>query len=385
MEELQRERSGPWVMLAAGGTGGHITPAVALAEALRELAPELNVQFCCGSRPTELQIYKRLGLQPWVLPVAHNRRGLMNRLSFFGNMAASWAKARQYVRRRKLAAAVGFGSYVSATPLLAARMSGAKLILHEQNARLGAANRLLAPFASAIATAVPLQERLLFAPRQQLVGNPVRREITLGVDREEARRFFRLRPDRLVCLVLGGSQGAVGINQITLDLIQRLHDPESTGGRWQFLWATGPAHFERMTDALKSLGVDGSEVVLNPFIDRMAMAYAAADLVIARAGALSIAELTALGRPSVLIPLPTSAGGHQAANARCLVQAGAAELIEENDSQAAEKLETMMTAWADAPEKLEAMGQASRAQGRPQAARELAQVVLEVVFGRRAE
>lgn len=370
------------ILLAAGGTGGHITPAVALSEALRELAPEVQIQFVCGNRPAELQIYRRLGIAPWVLPIAHNRRGLGNRARFMGALAAAFWRARKLLQRHPVHVAVGFGSYVSIAPLLAARMSGAKVILHEQNAYPGAANRTLAPLATAMGTALPLSGRLLLAPPSRMVGNPVRRDIIKGADPQEARSFFRLRPDRLVCLVLGGSQGAVGINRIILELLQRLREPRNAAGRWQFLWATGPSHFDAMNKALRDLGLHPEEHVLNPFIDRMALAYAAADLVVARAGALTLTELTAFGRPSVLVPLPTAAGGHQALNARHLMQVGAAEVVEEADPRAAEKLESFLAQWAEDPAALHAMGEAARSQGRPEAARDFAKMVLEVAFNR---
>lgn len=374
--------AGSRILLAAGGTGGHITPAVALAEALHAMAPALQIQFCCGNRPAELQIYRRLRIRPWVLPVAHHRRGLVERGRFIGQMLAAWRRARRLLKKEPVRVAVGFGSYVSVTPLLAARLGGAKLILHEQNGYPGAANRLLAPFAKVLATAMPLSQKMLLAPPEQLVGNPVRKEIMRGADRAEARTFFRLSPDRLVLLCLGGSQGAVGINQMMLELIQRLRETEGPAGRWQLLWATGPTHFDRITKAVEGLGIAPSEHVINPYIDRMALAYAAADLVVARAGALTLAELTALGRPAVLVPLPTAAGNHQAINARRLAQTGAAEVIEEADPRAADKLEKLLEGWAQKPETLRAMGEAARAQGRPEAAQELARLVLDVLLNR---
>jgi UDP-N-acetylglucosamine--N-acetylmuramyl-(pentapeptide) pyrophosphoryl-undecaprenol N-acetylglucosamine transferase len=266
--------------------------------------------------------------------------------------------------------------------LLAARLSGAKLILHEQNAHPGAANRLLAPLARALATAMPLSQRLLLAPAAQMVGNPIRRDIIKGADPREGRSFFRLSNDRLVCLVLSGSQGAVGINRIILDVLRRINEPKSAASHWQILWATGPNHFEAMTQATEAMGINPEEHLLNPYIDRMALAYAAADLVVARAGALTLAELTALGRPAVLVPLPTAAGNHQALNAQKLAQAGAAAIIEENDPQAPAKLEKMLEKWAEDPQSLRAIGDAALAQGRPEAAKEFARIVLDVVFNR---
>ena len=192
-------------------------------------------------------------------------------------------------------------------------------------------------------------------------------------------RFFRLKPGRPVCLCLGGSQGAVGINRILLDLLHRLKDPDNSASRWQLLWSTGTANYESIMGGLRDMGIDPDEHSVNPYIDEMAKAYAAADVVLGRAGALTIAELTALGRPAVLIPLPTAAGDHQAMNARRLVKAGAAEMIEEANPEAAMKLEAMLAGWADAPSLLAKMAEASRTQGRPQAAHDFARLILDLL------
>jgi UDP-N-acetylglucosamine--N-acetylmuramyl-(pentapeptide) pyrophosphoryl-undecaprenol N-acetylglucosamine transferase len=217
--------------------------------------------------------------------------------------------------------------------------------------------------------------------RTRVVGNPVRAGLLKPADRAEARRFFRLRPEGPVCLCLGGSQGAQGLNRILFDLIGRINDPDSGAGAWQLLWSTGPDHFQSATQALRGMEVDPAAHSLNPFIEEMALAYAAADVVVARAGALTLAELTALGLPSVLVPLPTAAGGHQARNARALERAGAAEVIEQADPRAAARLETLLAQWAARPDLLAAMARAAAAQGRPQAGLELAQLVLDLLPG----
>jgi len=383
-QDVSREASGQGVriLLAAGGTGGHIYPAVALAEALVALAPGVQIQFCCGNRPAEWQIYRRLGIQPWILPVTYHRRGLAARGRFLRQMLGAWAESRRLLRHSPVQVAVGFGSYVSVPPLLNARLGGARLVLHEQNLYPGLANRILAPFARAIATAGPLTRPVFPAARTHEVGNPIRAEILRPVSREEARAFFRLKPDRLVCLCMGGSQGARGINRLVLETLQRNLDTDSPASRWQFLWSTGMANFEAVSQTLKQMGVDPSEHGINPYLDEMALAYAASDLVLTRAGALSIAELTARGLPAVLVPLPTAAGGHQAINARRLVQAGAAEVLEEADPRAAETLEKLLSHWVRNPQALARVGEASKAQGRPDAARDLAQLVLEVAAKR---
>ena len=366
------------ILLAAGGTGGHILPAVALAEALGTLRPDLEPQFICGNRPIELQIYHRLGIEPWVLPVPFNRPGLANRARFMARMVAAFRTSRRYLKHAPVQAAVGFGSYVSVPPLLAARMSGAKIMLHEQNAYPGAANRLLGRFAAAIATGSEVAPGRLPAGRMTVVGNPVRPAFLEPIDRNAARAYFRLRPERLVCCCVGGSQGAVGLNNMLYSLLPRLADTEDPLGRWQLLWSTGPGHYQHVMKTIEGMGIDPREHSINPFIEEMAKAYAAADVIVARAGALTLAELTAVGRPAVLIPLP-AAGGHQAHNARQLVQAGAAEMIEERDPQGAQKLEAMLGRWAESPELLAEMAAAAKRLGHPDAAMKLAQIVSDQI------
>lgn len=366
------------ILLAAGGTGGHIYPAAALAEVLREMAPEAEVRFCCGDRPAELQIYKRLGVEPWVLPVAHHRAGLANQARFAMGMLKAFNEARRLTGQWRPDVAVGFGSYISTPPMLAAWMRHAKLILHEQNVRPGAANRVLAWFATAIATGSPAAQGRFSSERAHHLGNPVRPSLFKEIDRAEALKFFRLNPERPVLLVIGGSQGAEGINRIVETLAARMQDPDSPLAHWQLLWATGPTHYESVNRALKDMGADPDDYRVNPYIAEMSRAYRAADVALARSGALTLAELTALGLPSVLVPLPTSAGGHQALNARWLVQAGAAEIVEQADPRAADKLEEFLTDWGVNPGILEAMGQAARALGRRDAARDLARIVLGV-------
>lgn len=364
------------VLLAAGGTGGHISPAIALSEALGRIAPGVEVQFCCGHRPTELQLYRRQGIRPWVLPVAHNRPGLLRRLGTLGRLMAAWRRTRRLLRAHPVAVAVGFGSYISVPPMLAARSVGASLIIHEQNVLPGRANRMLAPLARVIATACEPAKGQFNPAKVRVVGTPIRASFLKPVDPAEARDFFRLSADKPVCLVIGGSQGAMGINQILLDLAGRMRGPDSPAGRWQLLWSTGPVHYQPVMKGLRQMGVDVCGHSINPFIEEMAMAYAAADLVVARSGASTQAELTVMGRPAVLIPLP-HAGDHQRLNAQRLEQVGAAHIIEQGDPRAAEKLESMLGRLDTQPVLLERMRRAARSNGFPDAAERLARVVLD--------
>jgi UDP-N-acetylglucosamine--N-acetylmuramyl-(pentapeptide) pyrophosphoryl-undecaprenol N-acetylglucosamine transferase len=235
----------------------------------------------------------------------------------------------------------------------------------------------LTPFATWIATADPPRAGKTLPRKFRHVGNPVRAGFLKPVNREAGRTFFRLHANRPVCFVSGGSQGAVGVNQLVLDVLGRLRDLEHPASRWQFLWATGPGHYEHVMRQIALLGVEPSEHSINPYIDEMTLAYAAADVVIARAGALTLAELTVMGQPAVLVPLPTSAHGHQLGNARAMERAGAARVLNERDKHAADQLEQWLIEWMEHPEQLAGMASASRGLGRPQAAEDLAGLVLE--------
>lgn len=375
---LEAASGGPRILMAAGGTGGHITPALATAEAIQELDPTATIQFCCGRRPTELQIYRRRKLRPWVMPLAYSRRGVRARLRYLRQMIFSFGYVRERLKDNPVDVAVGFGSYLSVPPLLAARTLGVPLVLQEQNVFPGAANRWLSRLSRAVAVPDDSVQRWFKPGKVHVTGNPVPRSILKLIDRNEARAFFRLNPSRPVLLCVGGSQGAGGMNQIMLELMRRLTDEDCEAAPWQVIWSTGAGHYERIVKALDDIGVSREDHSINPFINEMAKAYAAADLVVARAGALTLAELTAVGKPSVLVPLPTSKGGHQAHNARQIEAAGAAIVIEENDPEAAQKLEQRLIDWAAHPEALDAMAARARQFGRPEAARRLAQLILEI-------
>jgi UDP-N-acetylglucosamine--N-acetylmuramyl-(pentapeptide) pyrophosphoryl-undecaprenol N-acetylglucosamine transferase len=304
---------------------------------------------------------------------------MAERLRFASQLVASWRRARRLLRSHPAAVAVGFGSYVSVPPLLAARSGGARLILHEQNVEAGAANRLLAPLAGAIATAVEPTRGFGKRRKLRLVGNPIRAEVLKAADRAEARRYFRLGSQGLICLCVGGSQGALGLNRLLLQLLQRTAEMNGPASAWQLLWSTGPAHFEMVMREMAAMGLDPHEHGINPYIDEMARAYAAADLVIARAGALTLAELTAWGRPAILVPLPRAGRGHQKANAGWLADAGAAVVVDQQAPDAVEQLKQVLGQLASSPEKKNKMAEASRRLGRPDAARQLGRLVLELM------
>lgn len=359
------------MLLAAGGTGGHIYPAIALAEALQAMSPATEIRYSCGNRPGELNIYQSRGIEPIVLPVSGHRRGLGNQLKFAAEMFGAYRTATAAFRDFRPEIAVGFGSYASAPALFAAQRAGARIVLHEQNAAPGLANRLFARRADLILTGIPVEPGRFPESKTKLVGNPVRRELLAPIDTKLARRHLGLPEIGRLCLCFGGSLGAARVNALVADALAKL----PADSPWHFLWAAGPTQIERVRQRIAELPHVATRITLVPYLERMDWAYAAADLVIARAGAITLAEITALGKPSILIPLPTSAGGHQLSNARVLEQKGAAQVIEEGDLDSVEKISTALSKFGSDCDKLMAMAEAARTLGAPDAAQAMAQAI----------
>lgn len=364
------------ILMAAGGTGGHIFPALELGRALREADPSVVIEYCCGSRPGELQIYRSNGIEPIVLPATGRRSGILAQLQFLREMIASYRIAMKGVHRFQPDLAIGFGNYSSWPILSAARRMGAATALHEQNVVPGLANRWLGRYANLIMLGMPARDGLFPRGRIVLTGNPVRKDLLKPQDPKQARLTLGLPADKLIGLAFGGSLGAAAINRLTLNAAKSA----ASSGKWHFLWASGPRGFEEIRSTLERDPPLARSVTLLPFIDRMDLAYSAADLVLCRAGALTIAELTALGKPALLVPLPTSAGGHQLANARRLASAGAASLIEESDPEAEKKVQTSLRNFAEDCSILRRMGGASRGLGEADAAEKMVSALASLAW-----
>jgi UDP-N-acetylglucosamine--N-acetylmuramyl-(pentapeptide) pyrophosphoryl-undecaprenol N-acetylglucosamine transferase len=276
-------------------------------------------------------------------------------------------------------AVVGMGGYVSVPAVLAARRAGVPIVLHEQNAVPGLANRVLSRVAKAVALTFPGSGRRFSRRLRQVVtGNPVRPEIRRVVDdrealAKEALHELGLHDDRRTVLIFGGSQGALHIDRAAAGACFLLRSRSDL----QVVLITGPAHLGAVQRAMPDLD-EGLLVRLVGYLDRMELAYACADLVVSRSGATTVAELTACGLPAMLIPYPHATGRHQAANARALQRAGAAAVM--SDAQlSAESLAERIAGMVDDRERLGATAERSRALGRPDAAEELADLVVEVM------
>jgi UDP-N-acetylglucosamine--N-acetylmuramyl-(pentapeptide) pyrophosphoryl-undecaprenol N-acetylglucosamine transferase len=362
------------VLIAGGGTAGHVFPALALA---RRLAAShgAEVHFAGTAGGQEATLVPEAGF-PFTTVEARPllRKVSVRALSAPMSALASVVGCRPLVEGSDVV--VGMGGYVSVPVAVAAIQARRPLVLHEQNAVPGLANRALARAARTVALSFAEAERMFpRSARTILTGNPVREPIlAVPSEREvlakEAREELGLDADRKTVLVVGGSQGALNLCRATVDALDRLGHRRDL----QILLLTGNAHLEAVTRSL----VPGREPIVRafPFLDRMELAYAVADLVVARAGATTIAELTVCGLPSMLIPYPYATGRHQEANARALQRAGAATIVMD-EALTGELLAARITDLMDDPDRLGRMAARSRTWGRPDAAETLAEAVLE--------
>lgn len=305
-------------VFAGGGTAGHISPALATADALLRAEPDAEVVMLGTERGLETRLVPEHGYELELIPpVPLPRRPSPDLLRLPGRVRAAVAQTAGILRRRGADAVVGFGGYVSLPAYLAARRVGVPLVIHEANAKPGLANRVGARYATTVAVAEAAAGRL---PNGVVVGIPIRSSITSldrPAKRDEAREFYKLDHERPTLLVTGGSQGARRINSA----IEQAADAITAAGG-QILHAVGPANAE------SAIPRDGYLPV--PYIDHMDLAYAAADMIVCRSGAITCAEVSAVGLPAVYVPLPHG-NGEQRFNALPVVDGGGGLLVSDSD------------------------------------------------------
>lgn len=310
------------IILSGGGTGGHIFPAVAIANALKLLRPDTEFLFIGALGRMEMEKVPQAGYPIEGLWISGLKRELtFANLSFPFKLLSSVIKARRIVKHFKPDIVIGTGGYASGPTLRAAASLGIPIAIQEQNSFPGITNKLLAPRAAKIYTAYQGLEKFFPADKILLTGNPIRNEsVSIAGKRAEAASFFGLDPHVTTLLIVGGSQGARSINHAVRNNLARL-----TAGKMQLVWQTGAAFEPEALEAVKAQQDKAIRVL--PFISRMDLAYAMADLIVSRAGAIAIAELMVVGKPVILVPLPTAAEDHQRHNAESLVNKGAALMI----------------------------------------------------------
>ena len=377
------DRPGLSLLIAAGGSGGHVFPGLALARTIVRHEPEATVRFAGTTRGLETRVVPEAGFALDLLPILPLSRRLSKEtlLAPFAAVNGTFA-ARRLLREHHFDVVCGMGGYVTLPVAVAARMEGVPVVLHEQNAVPGIANRLAARVASRIAVGVEVAAEAFPPERTVVVGNPVRPELA-RLDRaalhDEAVAAFGLDPDRRTLFVFGGSQGARHINQAVIAATAHWPDPAGV----QVLHACGRRDEADVRAAWAEADPDGRDLLVKvvPFVDRMDLAYAAADLAMTRAGAITMAELTAAAMPAVMVPLPHATADHQAANARAVAAAGGAVVIDDAALDGPAVAAAVAPLLAD-PDRLAAMAEAMRSQAHPEAAEELAALVVEA-SGRR--
>ena len=315
------------VMIAGGGTGGHIFPAIAIAQAVREREPDARFLFVGAEGRMEMQKVPAAGFAIEALPIRGFQRGsVIKNLGLPWRLLRSMLKARRLVKDFKPHVAVGVGGYASGPLLAAAQRMGVPTLIQEQNSFPGKTNIHLAKRARRICVAYTGMEKYFPQDRVLLTGNPVRTEtVKLTGKHPRGIEHFGLREGAPVLFITGGSLGARGINRGVEAALALWKDAGI-----QLVWQTGSSFFKQAREAVEKLGYADCKVM--EFVDRMDLAYAVADLVVARAGAISVSELCLVQKPAILVPLPTAAEDHQTHNARALTDRGAAILLKDDEA-----------------------------------------------------
>lgn len=353
------------IVLAGGGTAGHIEPALAVGEAVRAVRPDARITALGTERGLEGRLVPERGFDLSLIPPVPVPRKL-NRdlLTFPFRLTGALRETRRTLKRLHADVVVGFGGYVSGPAYLAARSARIPIVVHEANARTGMANRLGAKLGARVLAAVPGSG----LPDAQVVGIPVRRSL-LDLDRKalraEAREFFGLDPDAPVLLVTGGSQGAASINTAVAGAASTLADA-----------GIGVLHAYGRKNSLEVTQTPGAPAYVTvPYIDRMDLALAAADMVLCRSGAMTVAEISACGLPAVYVPLPHG-NGEQELNARPVVEAGGGAIVPDAELDPRRVAREVVPLLRDT-DRLAAAGAAASQAGHRDAAARIAEIVIE--------
>ena len=357
--------SSPFVAIACGGTGGHLFPGLAVAAQLRQRG--CAVGLLVSPKAVDQEAVKTASdMEIFTLPAV----GLQNRnyFSFAASFAKSLLAARRLFRTRRPVAVLAMGGFTSAPPVLAARKPGAKTFLHESNTIPGRANRFLARFVDEAFTGFPETAGRLRARKVTRTGTPVRSQFQPG-NPTPCRAAFRLDPARPTILVMGGSQGAAGINDLILGALASLGN-RSAG--WQWLHLTGPQDVQKVEQAYSARGF---KAIVKPFLAEMDLALGAATVAVSRAGASSLAEIAAVRLPSLLVPYPAAADNHQFFNAQAFERTGAARMIEQKNA-APDKVAALLSELIESPDARAKMQKALAPWHAPRAAEQIAETML---------
>ncbi len=360
-------------IISGGGTGGHIFPAISIANALKELCPDADILFIGAEGRMEMKRVPAAGYKIIGLPV----QGLLRPLWKPGNIRVIWNflkskhKVKKIIREFQPQVAIGVGGYASSATLNAAHELGIPCLIQEQNSFAGLTNKSLAKKAQKICVAYEGMERFFPKDKILLTGNPVRQNLLdKNITKEEAAATFGIDPNLPTILLIGGSLGARTLNESVLQNVHRI-----ASAPIQFIWQTGSYYKITIQEELDKIGKPDNLFVTD-FISKMDHAYRVADLVISRAGASSISELCLLGKPSILVPSPNVAEDHQTHNAMALVDKQAALLV--RDADARDNLITLAIETVTKKETLESLGQNALKMALPDSAMIIAREVVKL-------
>lgn len=358
-------------MVSGGGTGGHIYPAISIAQALQELHPDVELLFVGAEGKMEMTKVPDAGYRIVGLWISGIQRSLsLQNLMFPFKVISSVIKSFSLIRSFRPDAVVGVGGYASGPLLFAATRKHVPTLIQEQNSYAGLTNKWLAGAVDKICVAHDGLEK--YFPKEKLVvtGNPVRNTILLPAERKsEAYQFFGLDPQKRTLLIVGGSLGARSVNEFVLAGFGRLADSP-----YQVIWQTGGYYYQEM---LRRVPMPASNVIIKDFVREMHYAYAVADVVISRAGALSIAELMLTGKPSILVPSPNVAEDHQTINTQALVARQAAVLVK--DSEGRERLLDVAFELMEDDIRKKELSENIKAMSHPDAAMDIAKELMKLI------
>ena len=360
------------VIISGGGTGGHIFPAIAIADEIKRKNPAVSILFVGAIGKMEMDKVPAAGYNIVGLPIVGFQRKLtLSNFILPFKLINSLLKAYLVIKRFKPQVVIGVGGYASGPTLKIATLLNIPTVIQEQNSFPGKTNKLLATKVSAICTAYNGLEQFFPKDKITLTGNPVRKEmVEIEGKKEEALAYYGLENTKKTVLIIGGSLGARTLNNA---LLKDLHLLQEKG--IQVIWQTGKFYFEQITTACQAIDMNGIKVL--QFIDRMDLAYAAADCIISRAGAISVSELCLIEKPIVLVPSPNVAEDHQTKNAMALVQENAAILVK--DTAAIDELIPTVIELIENETKQLELSNAIKAMGKPNATEDIVNVIEKLI------
>jgi UDP-N-acetylglucosamine--N-acetylmuramyl-(pentapeptide) pyrophosphoryl-undecaprenol N-acetylglucosamine transferase len=367
------ESGGLRLVFAGGGTGGHLYPAIAIAEEVRKRRPEAEITFIGTEQSLESRVVPARGYRFASITVSGFRRAFsLRNVLIAGKLVSGIVQSFRLLRALRPDVVIGTGGYVCGPPVYAASLLGIPTLIQEQNSYPGVTTRLLAGRVREVhITFERTRDYLRRTDGVFLTGNPVRAEIGRA-DRRAATSALGLEASMLTVLVFGGSQGAASINNAVLGILPGL---VSLGV--QVVWLTGGGEYERVCGIVRARGIAGIDrVKIFPYVEQMQNVYGVADIAVCRAGATTIAELMCVGVPSVLIPYPRAAADHQTENAKALAEAGAAVVL--RDSDVSQRLLAVLGDLVMDQARRRLMGERARALGAPRAAELLAEAVFRL-------